>query len=72
MRALYEEAIRVQFVIRYDRMLDGARTDRTQLVLNLDVAPTFADAAGVQTPGTDGRSLLPLPARPTAAGGTPS
>jgi len=62
----YEEAIRVPFVIRYDRLLDRARTDRTHLVLNLDVAPTFADAAGVQTPGTEGRSLLPLLAQPSA------
>jgi N-acetylglucosamine-6-sulfatase len=62
----YEEAIRVPFVVRYDRLLDRARTDRSHLVLNLDVAPTFADAAGVQTPGTDGRSLLPLLAQPWA------
>jgi arylsulfatase A-like enzyme len=30
------------------------------LALNIDLAPTIADAAGVPHPPTDGRSLLPL------------
>ena len=30
------------------------------LALNIDLAPTIADAAGVAHPPTDGRSLLPL------------
>jgi arylsulfatase A-like enzyme len=68
----YEEAIRVLFVVRYDRMLDRARTDRTHLVLNLDVAPTFADAAAVQAPGTDGMSLVPLLENPSAGWRSPS
>lgn len=69
-QAPYEESIRIPLVIRYDRMLgdDGPRTD-DHLVLNLDLAPTFAEAAGLEVAGTDGRSLLPLinPEDPRAA-----
>jgi N-acetylglucosamine-6-sulfatase len=56
---IYEEAIAVPFVVRYDAMIGRARTDE-HLVLNIDLAPTFADAAGVELPDVDGRSLLPL------------
>jgi N-acetylglucosamine-6-sulfatase len=57
--APYEESIRVPFVLRFDRLIDGPRVDR-HLVLNLDLAPTLADAAGVPAPGAEGKSLLPL------------
>jgi arylsulfatase A-like enzyme len=56
---IYEEAIAVPFVVRYDAMIGRAHTDE-HLVLNIDLAPTFADAAGVELPNADGRSLLPL------------
>ncbi|MFL5766863.1 MAG: sulfatase-like hydrolase/transferase [Actinomycetota bacterium] len=59
-QAPYEESIRVPFVVRYDPMTQGiARTDIRE-ALNLDVAPTLADAAGVRAPGADGSSMLPL------------
>jgi N-acetylglucosamine-6-sulfatase len=56
----YEESIRVPMVIRYDPVtrLTG-RTD-SHLVLNVDLAQTFAGAAGVKAPGAEGRSILPL------------
>jgi N-acetylglucosamine-6-sulfatase len=57
--APYEESIRVPFVVRFDRLIENPRIDRN-LVLNLDLAPTFADAAGVDAPEAEGRSLLPL------------
>lgn len=57
--APYEESIRVPFVIRFDRLIEEPHIDR-RLVLNLDVAPTLADAAGVPAPGVEGKSLLPL------------
>ncbi|MBA3363528.1 MAG: sulfatase [Actinobacteria bacterium] len=56
----YEEAIRVPLVVRADAIVgEGARTDR-HLVANIDLAPTIAAAAGVELPGADGMSLLPL------------
>ena len=55
----YEESIRVPFVVRYDRLPYRPRTD-DRLVLNIDVAPTIAEASGIRRPRTDGRSLLPL------------
>jgi N-acetylglucosamine-6-sulfatase len=55
----YEESIRVPLVIRYDLIRD-LPTRRSQMVLNIDLAPTFAAVAGASYPSTDGRSLLPL------------
>jgi arylsulfatase A-like enzyme len=56
----YEEAIRVPLIVRYPRMIQGPRRDE-HLVLNLDLAPTLAELAGVPVPGRlNGRSLVPL------------
>jgi arylsulfatase A-like enzyme len=58
--APYEESIRVPLIIRYDPVTQGvARTD-THLALNLDVAQTVASVAGVDAPGAEGASLVPL------------
>jgi N-acetylglucosamine-6-sulfatase len=58
-KAAYEESIRVPLVIRYDPVVQGPRDD-AHLVTNIDLAPTFAEAAGVPAPGVDGKSLFPL------------
>ncbi len=55
----YEESIRVPFVVRYDAAIKEPRRDPS-LVLNVDLGPTFAAAAGASAPGVEGRSLLPL------------
>jgi len=56
----YEESIRVPIVARYDALTSkGGRVD-PHLVANLDFAPTFAAAAGVDAPGAEGMSFLPL------------
>ena len=57
----YEEAIRVPLVLRWDAAGwdAGSRMPGT-FALNIDLAPTIADAAGVRHPPTDGRSLLPV------------
>lgn len=55
----YEESIRVPFVIRYDPLTAVAGKD-SHVVVNIDLAPTFAELAGVATPGVEGQSLLPL------------
>jgi N-acetylglucosamine-6-sulfatase len=62
----YEQAIRVPMVVRYDPVTGGQASTRNALVANIDVAPTFAAAAGVSAPGADGQSLLPLLTDPTA------
>jgi len=56
----YEESIRVPFVIGGAGILDPGRTN-PDFALNIDIAPTIAQLAGVR-PGLpeDGRSLVPL------------
>jgi arylsulfatase A-like enzyme len=55
----YEESIRVPMVVRFDALGVQPRTDE-HLVLNVDLAPTFAAVAGLQAVGVDGANLLPL------------
>ena len=57
--APYEEAIRVPLVFRWDAAGWATRTE-SALALNIDLAPTIANAAGAERPATDGESLLPL------------
>ena len=60
----YEEAIRLPFVVRYPGLTGPRQED--QFVLNIDVAPTLLDMAGIQVPvPVDGTSLLPLLMNPT-------
>jgi N-acetylglucosamine-6-sulfatase len=58
-RVAYEESIRMPLVVRYDPLIGSARSD-PNLVLNIDLAPTFAALAGVSAPGAEGSSLLGL------------
>jgi arylsulfatase A-like enzyme len=60
----YEESVRVPFVLRWDAMIPAARPNH-QLVLNIDIAPTLAAAAGVSAPGAEGRNVLRLIADPS-------
>jgi N-acetylglucosamine-6-sulfatase len=59
----YEEALRVPLVMRYDGWDVAPRADE-HLALNIDIAPTVAETAGVEHPPTDGASLVPLIADP--------
>lgn len=45
-RSLYEESLRVPFLVRYPRLF-GKGTTVDEMVLNLDLAPTLLDLAGV-------------------------
>ena len=55
----YEEDIRVPLLVRGPGVPEGKTLDH--MVLNNDLAPTFADLAGAETPSfVDGRSLKPL------------
>lgn len=55
----YIESLRVPLVIRYDPLTTAAGTD-SHLVSNIDLAPTFAQLAGVSAPGAEGSSLVPF------------
>jgi arylsulfatase A-like enzyme len=59
-RFMYEESMGTPLVMRYPQRLTGG-LESDQLVLNLDIAPTILEAAGVEIPKEmQGRSLLPL------------
>ena len=55
----YEEDIRVPLIVRGPGVPEGAKLEH--LVLNNDLAPTFAELGGAEVPSfVDGRSLVPL------------
>jgi arylsulfatase A-like enzyme len=56
----YEESVRVPLLVRYPRRVPaGLAVDG--LVLNVDVAPTLLELAGLEpVPGMQGQSLVPL------------
>jgi N-acetylglucosamine-6-sulfatase len=54
----YEEAARVPLLVRGPGVPAGSTVE--DLVLNADIAPTFAELAGLEEFAADGRSLLPL------------
>ncbi len=59
---MYEEAIRVPLVV-FDPALPGAQRGRRceRIALNIDLAPTLLDFAGVSIPAAmQGKSLVPL------------
>jgi arylsulfatase A-like enzyme len=59
-RAAYEESLRIPLIVRYPP-LGMTNVVRDEVVLNLDLAPTFLDFAGVPVPNSmQGRSWRPL------------
>jgi N-acetylglucosamine-6-sulfatase len=59
-RAAYEESIRVPMVMRFPKLIK-AGTRVKEMVLNVDIAPTFTDLAKAEPiAGAHGRSLVPL------------
>lgn len=59
-RFMYEESLRMPFVVRYPRGI-AAGTVSVAMALNVDFAPTFLDYAGVAVPEKmQGSSLRPL------------
>jgi N-acetylglucosamine-6-sulfatase len=59
-RLAYEESIRMPLLIRYPGTIKaGAKRD--EFALNIDLAPTLLELAGVKAPQTiEGRSLVPV------------
>lgn len=59
-RFMYEESLRMPFLVRYPREI-GPGTTNEHIVLNVDFAPTFLDYAGMEIPGEmQGRSFRSL------------
>jgi N-acetylglucosamine-6-sulfatase len=63
---VWEEAIRIPLILRYDPLTKLTPQTNGDLALNLDFANTFAAAAGITAPGAVGRSLLRLVTNPAA------
>ena len=49
-RSIYEESLRIPMLVRYPRLF-GKGQVIDEMVLNIDLAPTFLDLAGVPAPG---------------------
>jgi arylsulfatase A-like enzyme len=59
-RLMYEESLAMPFMVRFPALVEPG-TVCDQLALNVDVAPTFLELAGVDVPPeVQGRSLVPL------------
>jgi arylsulfatase A-like enzyme len=59
-RFMYEESLRMPFLIRYPGVIK-AGTVHQKMILNVDFAPTFLEAAGLSVPSDiQGRSFLAL------------
>jgi arylsulfatase A-like enzyme len=59
-RFMYEESLRMPFLIRWPKQIKAGGVSQ-QIILNVDFAPTFLDAAGMKAPADmQGRSILPL------------
>ena len=68
---LYEESVRVPFIMSFRGRIPAGRVDETHLVSNgLDLLPTLCDYAGIPVPeGLDGRSLRAIAEGRTEVGG---
>lgn len=57
----YEESIRVPLIVRHPRSVANAGQSAPQMALNLDVAPTIMEMAGLPIPEKmEGQSLAPV------------
>jgi arylsulfatase A-like enzyme len=65
-RFMYEESLRMPFVIRYPRELEPGSVS-ADMILNVDFAPTFLDYAGIEVP----ESFQGTSFRPVLQGSTP-
>ncbi|TAL30466.1 MAG: DUF4976 domain-containing protein [Spirochaetes bacterium] len=60
-RWAYEEAIRIPFIVRHPGLVPDPGRRATQMALNIDLAPTLLELAGVPVPANmEGRSLVPV------------
>jgi N-acetylglucosamine-6-sulfatase len=65
----YEESIRIPFLVRYPRLVKDPGRTAEQMVLNIDLAPSLLEMAGVPIPErTDGESFRPILSSASAPG----
>jgi N-acetylglucosamine-6-sulfatase len=68
-RLAYEESIRIPFIVRYPGIINNPGRRASQMILNIDLAPTLLDIVGVGIPtNMQGRSIKPILQSSTAAG----
>ena len=65
-RSIYEESLRIPMLVRYPRLFGKGKV-LDEMVLNIDLAPTFLDLAGVPAP----REMQGVSWKEVAAGHTP-
>jgi len=66
---LWEEVVRVPFVIRLPGAVPENKVDRTHLVSGVDLLPTLCDYADIAAPeGIDGQSVCPVIENPALPG----
>ncbi|MCZ6671553.1 MAG: sulfatase [Verrucomicrobia bacterium] len=59
-RFMYEPSLRIPFLVRYPNGVHAGQVDE-RMIMNVDVAPTILDFAGIQIPDImQGESLKPL------------
>jgi N-acetylglucosamine-6-sulfatase len=57
----YDDSIRIPFIVRYPGTIPDAGRRADQMILNIDLAPTFLEVAGVPVPDDmEGSSFLPV------------
>jgi N-acetylglucosamine-6-sulfatase len=60
-RYFYEESIRIPMIVRYPPLIHDPGRRRDQMVLNVDIAPTLLELAGLQAPtAIEGDSFAPI------------
>jgi arylsulfatase A-like enzyme len=60
-RLMYEPSIRVPLLVRFPARVKPGQVNSTNMVLNIDVAPTLLELAGIPVPiWMQGHSFLPL------------
>jgi N-acetylglucosamine-6-sulfatase len=70
-RWFYEESIRIPMIVRYPRRIPDPGRRAGQMALNVDVAPTLLELAGLPIPASiEGESFAPVLASPNAPGRT--
>ena len=59
-RLMYEESIRIPLIIRYPGMIEAGSIN-SNIILNIDIAPTLIELAGAKVPeDMQGESIVPL------------